>query len=240
MEVLRYQDKKSDKFWRIEYAGVAFAVNYGKTGTTGTYQVKEFDSGDKCEKEAQKLIASKRKKGYQPYLEFDPNGQLYIDDDEIGMHPLTSHPKFRAHFSDDLYYDCGDVEAPFGSDEGSDTLAQIVEDLRKGKPFDFAGFPKKMVEVYWEMTYLPAADISREAVEELAKTDEMNMTQSDMVTYATAFAQIKITGRLDAGLKAAAINAMKRVIITAEIMGWNTTGKITAKMINDLEEFPAA
>jgi uncharacterized protein YfeS len=31
--------------------------------------------------------------------------------------------------------------------------------------------------------------------------------QSDMVTYATAFAQLKITGRIDAKLKEAALNA---------------------------------
>jgi len=79
-------------------------------------------------------------------------------------------------------------------------------------------------------------------VEKLIKTDEMDMTQSDMVTYAVAFAQIKITGRVDAGLKASALNAMRRMEITAEIMGWNTTGKpseVMSVMISDLERFPA-
>jgi len=70
----------------------------------------------------------------------------------------------------------------------------------------------------------------------------MNMTQSDFVTYATAFSQIKITGRLDAKLKAAALNSIRRIEITAEIMGWNKTGKpseISQKMISDLEGFKA-
>jgi uncharacterized protein YfeS len=241
MQAYRFRDDKSDKFWRVEYAGNACAVNYGKTGTTGRYQLKEFDSTEKGEKEARKLIAAKTKKGYLPYPEFDPDAHFYFDDNEVGLHPLTSHPKYRAHFTDDLYYDCCDEEAPFGSDEGSDTLALIEEDIRKGKTPDFAAFPKKLIEEYWDMTYIPPGDLSREAVERLAREDEMNLVQSDMVTYAAAFAQIKIKGRVDAGLKAAAQNAMRRMEIAAEILGWNTTGKpseITERMLADLEAFP--
>ena len=243
-EAYQYRDDKSDKFWRIEYAGLAMAVNYGKMGTIGTYKVKDFDNEEMCEKEAKKLIASKTKKGYQPNPGFDAGKHFYLDDEETGLHPLTSHPKFRAHFTDEFYYDCGDEEAPFGSDEGSDTLAHIEEDFRKSKSFDFKSFPKKLVETYWGMTYLPASDISKKAVESLLKTEdgEMNLTQSDMVTYATAFAQVKITGQLDSELKAMALNAMKRMEIVAEISGWNTTGQpseITSKMIGDLERFLA-
>ncbi|MBW1657925.1 WGR domain-containing protein [Flavobacterium quisquiliarum] len=240
MEAYRYQDEKSDKFWRIEQDEPAFAVNYGKTGTTGKYQIKEFDSVEECQKEVKKLIDSKKKKGYKLYPEFDLNNHYYFDDEEIGLHPLTSHPKFRAHFKDEFYYDCGDEEAPFGSDEGSDTLAQITEDLRKTKTFDFTSFPKRLIEEYWDMTYLPAEDISRENIEQLVKTDEMNLTQSDMVTYATAFAQIKITGEVDGALKVLALNAMKRMEIIAELLKWNTTGKpseIGTKMMHDLEQF---
>jgi uncharacterized protein YfeS len=242
VQVYRFKDEKSDKFWRIEYAGNAYAVNYGKTGTTGKYQLKDFDSPEKCEKEAKKLIASKTEKGYLPYPDFDPDAQFYFDDDEIGLHPLTSHPKYRAHFTDDIYYDCVDEEAPFGSDEGSDTLAFIEEDIRKGKHFDFAAFPKKLIEEYWDMTYIPPGDLSRETVERLAREDEMNLVQSDIVTYAVAFAQIKIMGRVDAGLKSAALNAMRRMEIIAEILDWDTTGKpsgIVERMLADLETFPA-
>ena len=239
---LRFQDEKSDKFWRVEYAGSALAVNSGKTGTTGKYQIKEFDSPAACEKEAAKLIAAKIKKGYQPFPDFDVDQQLYIDDAEIGPHPLTSHPKFRICFREGFYYSGIDEEAPFGSDEGSDTLAHIQEEIRKAKAFDFAAFPKKLVEIGWDLTYLPATDLSRESVESLAKSDEMNLMQSDMVTYATAFAQIKITGRLAPALKSAALSAMRRMAMVAVILGWNTTGQpseITSKMIGDLEKFPA-
>jgi uncharacterized protein YfeS/predicted DNA-binding WGR domain protein len=242
VDAYRFQDEKSDKFWRIEYAGKDLVVNYGKTGTTGRYQLKVSDSPEACEKEAKKLIAAKVKKGYIAYPEFDPDGQFYLDDDETGPHPLTSHPKFRAHFTADLYYDCFDEEAPFGSDEGADALMQIEDDIRKNKDFDFAGFPQKMVEKYWDMVWLPPEDISRPAVEQLAEKDETNMTQSDMVAYATAFAQIKITGRLDAELKQLALRSLRRMEIAVVVLRWHEGGEpseVIGQMITDLEAFPA-
>lgn len=240
MKEYRYNDNKSDKFWRIEYNESNLLVNYGKTGSIGKFQIKEFDSNEECEKEANKLIESKIKKGYNFFPDFDANKCFYFDDGEIGLHLLTSHPKFRENFSDDFYLDCGDEEAPFGSDEGSDTLAHLEEDFRKNKNFNFTTFPKKLIEDYWDMTYIPAYDISLHSIEELIKTDEMNVTQSDMVTYATAFAQIKITGQIDNELKRIALNAMKRLEIVAQLLKWNATGKpseIGTKMIADLEHF---
>jgi uncharacterized protein YfeS len=242
MQAYRYKDDKSDKFWTIDRAGADCAVNYGKTGTVGKFQVKEFASPEECEKEAKKLIASKLKKGYLPYEDFDPDSRLYFDDDETGLHPLTSHPKFRAHFTDEIYYNCFDEETPFGSDEGSDTLAAIEEYMRKGKAFDFAAFPKKLIETDWDMTYIPADDLSRKTVERLAREDEMNLTQSDMVTCAVAFAQIKITGRVDAGLKQRALNAMRRSELIDDILERIVPYKpseITEIMIADMEKFPA-
>jgi Leucine-rich repeat (LRR) protein/predicted DNA-binding WGR domain protein len=61
---LTYKDEKSDKFWQIEVNGSSFTVTYGKTGTAGTSQTKVFDSDEKCLKEAEKLVAEKKKKGY--------------------------------------------------------------------------------------------------------------------------------------------------------------------------------
>jgi predicted DNA-binding WGR domain protein len=59
-----YKDDKSDKFWSIEVSGTKFTVNYGKTGTAGQTQVKEFDSAAECKKAAEKKIAEKTKEGY--------------------------------------------------------------------------------------------------------------------------------------------------------------------------------
>lgn len=41
----------------------------------------------------------------------------------------------------------------------------------------------------------------------------MDMTQSDMVTYATAFGQIKITGRLSPKLQEQGVKAIKRLAL---------------------------
>ena len=70
-QALRYTDEKSDKFWRIETAGCELVINWGKTGTTGRYEIKDFDTEDECEKQAFKLVRSKEKKGYTDMQDFD-------------------------------------------------------------------------------------------------------------------------------------------------------------------------
>ena len=54
-----YHDEKSNKFWWIDYEGDSLAVNYGKVGSIGKFQTKEFDNEEQCLKEASKLIAAK-------------------------------------------------------------------------------------------------------------------------------------------------------------------------------------
>jgi predicted DNA-binding WGR domain protein len=60
-----FQDEKSQKFWNIEVKGTDFTVTYGKLGTTGQSSSKSFETKEKCQKEANKLIAEKTKKGYK-------------------------------------------------------------------------------------------------------------------------------------------------------------------------------
>ena len=62
IQVLHFKNEKSDKFWFVETLDSEMMVNYGKTGATGKYEIKEFDSSEACEKEALKLINSKKKK----------------------------------------------------------------------------------------------------------------------------------------------------------------------------------
>ena len=59
-----YKDEKSYKFWWIDYSDCIFAVNYGKYGSIGKFELKEFDTKEDCQKEVEKLICSKMKKGY--------------------------------------------------------------------------------------------------------------------------------------------------------------------------------
>jgi predicted DNA-binding WGR domain protein len=61
---LRYQDEKSDKFWSIVLSGCSYTVNYGRYGTEGQTQTKDFPIEDAARKSYDKLVAEKLKKGY--------------------------------------------------------------------------------------------------------------------------------------------------------------------------------
>ncbi len=61
---LQYIDEKSAKFWQIKVEGNTHVISYGKIGTSGQTKEKGFDDAEAADKAADKLIASKRKKGY--------------------------------------------------------------------------------------------------------------------------------------------------------------------------------
>ncbi len=143
--------------------------------------------------------------------------QLYFDTEDLGPHRSTSHPVFQQYFADDLYYDCGDEEAPFGSDEGNDTLWELQERLRKQQPVDFADFPRQLLEEEWRLTYLPPiSGQTSEQLMALADQDfnglpgDVELLNTIQVILATAFGQLKITGQLDEALQALAFLALDR------------------------------
>jgi predicted DNA-binding WGR domain protein len=59
-----FKDDKSDKFWRILLDGASFKVNYGRTGTDGQHQQKQFPTEPAAAREAGTLIREKMAKGY--------------------------------------------------------------------------------------------------------------------------------------------------------------------------------
>ena len=54
----------STKFWEVTIDGSQLTIRFGKIGTNGQTTIKDFDSDDLALAEAEKLIASKVKKGY--------------------------------------------------------------------------------------------------------------------------------------------------------------------------------
>jgi uncharacterized protein YfeS len=166
---------KSHKFWCIDYSGYDFSVNYGKSGSIGKFEIKEFETEEECLKQAEKLIRSKEKKGYVEDTGFDFMNKIYIDSEEYGLHPKTSHPRFTEHFTEELYYDCVDEEAPFGSDEGSDTLDSLEETIRKNPKLNFLDYPKYLIEHDWGMEYIPVESLDPEVVKKLASKKEMKL-----------------------------------------------------------------
>ncbi|QKF61125.1 WGR domain-containing protein [Campylobacter curvus] len=246
LEILRFTDEKSDKFWKIEALGCEFALNWGKFGTSGRYEIKEFDSEPECEKQAQKLLASKLKKGYaRSEL---PSGHLYFDTDEFGLHPLTSHPNFRRYFSDAIYYDECDEEAPFGSDDGNDAFKSLQEAFRKGD-VQALKFVRDLLEREWDFTYLPPdKNQSDEELKGLAKRDfngllgDQIMYSNDQVIIAIAFGEIKISGKMsDKNLALLALDSMERIERLNRLV-WGHAGDesfYAATMRRDLMKFMA-
>ena len=64
MQRFEFNDDKSSKFWQIEQRGSELHIAWGKLGTNGQSQVKNFDGDAKAEAAKAKLIAEKTGKGY--------------------------------------------------------------------------------------------------------------------------------------------------------------------------------
>jgi uncharacterized protein (TIGR02996 family) len=64
MRTFVFNDDKSKKFWNIELKGTSYTVTFGKVGTSGQTQVKEFPSADAARNAHDKLVAEKVGKGY--------------------------------------------------------------------------------------------------------------------------------------------------------------------------------
>jgi predicted DNA-binding WGR domain protein len=61
---LEFEEGTSSKFWRARVDGKTLYVNYGKIGSAGQTQVKDFGDAGGAAKEYDKLVREKRKKGY--------------------------------------------------------------------------------------------------------------------------------------------------------------------------------
>jgi predicted DNA-binding WGR domain protein len=59
-----YADGKSFKFWKIELDGNEVVTRYGRIGSEGQETRKDFGSPEKAQKEYDKLVAEKLRKGY--------------------------------------------------------------------------------------------------------------------------------------------------------------------------------
>ena len=62
---LEFAEGSSSKFWRARVDGKTLYVNYGKIGSNGQTQVKDLADPAAAKKEYDKLVAEKRKKGYE-------------------------------------------------------------------------------------------------------------------------------------------------------------------------------
>src|SRR2546423_3242325 len=61
---LEFEEGTSSKFWRARVEGKTLYVNYGKIGSNGQTQVKDFANTAGAQSEYEKLVREKKKKGY--------------------------------------------------------------------------------------------------------------------------------------------------------------------------------
>lgn len=62
-------DEKSAKFWEVDVTAESVEVKFGKIGTNGQTQVKDFETSDEALKHAEKLVHEKLKNGYQEVVQ---------------------------------------------------------------------------------------------------------------------------------------------------------------------------
>ena len=60
-----FVDGKSNKYWEIQLHGKSFTVCWGRIGTAGQTQTKDFATDDKAQHEYQKLVDDTLTKGYE-------------------------------------------------------------------------------------------------------------------------------------------------------------------------------
>jgi NAD-dependent DNA ligase len=60
-----FVDDKSAKFWEVDVIAESVEVKFGKIGTNGQTQIKDFETPDEALKHAEKLVHEKLKNGYQ-------------------------------------------------------------------------------------------------------------------------------------------------------------------------------
>jgi len=64
MRRFEFAEGSSNKFWQVQQQGASLLLQWGRIGTNGQSQTKDFAGDAKAKSEADKLIAEKKKKGY--------------------------------------------------------------------------------------------------------------------------------------------------------------------------------
>ena len=92
IQYFKLVDEKSSKFWEISIGEARVSVRYGKIGTTGQSQTKEFATGAAAALHANKLVAEKLVKGYLKSKAVTASG-------DKAPQPVDQEPKAAAEAS---------------------------------------------------------------------------------------------------------------------------------------------
>ena len=149
---------------------------------------------------------------------------LYIDDEEQGLAPETSHPRFVAVAREDFWYDCADDFSPFGNDTGNDTLRYLEEWLTEyGADANVADFVLNLLHEQWglDKDYVNIVDAG--TISQLHYSDSLHINDvQDQAIIAAALGQFKITGEVGDGIRELAMFAFRRQFAIAKAAGTDT------------------
>jgi len=99
-----YRDGTSSKFWEILVTDNKFEVRYGRIGTAGQNQTKEFDDAVKARKQAEKLISEKTSKGYVEVSTVELPAPPSVNDRADSAHELGAPTQNERTLNPDACY----------------------------------------------------------------------------------------------------------------------------------------
>ncbi|HYH14308.1 MAG TPA: hypothetical protein VD794_03755, partial [Flavisolibacter sp.] len=128
---------------------------------------------------------------------------------------FNGHPKAQSLMNEAWYYSPVDDMAPFGSDDAADTYAYFKE-WRSNNP---QTSPKAFLLQHFKRWGYPLFDLETTEYENIKPYLEQSELGSrllfgiDAAIVATAFGQLYLEGKVDAGMKALAKKAIQRQLL---------------------------
>ncbi|HEY1135492.1 MAG TPA: hypothetical protein VGE77_13035 [Nocardioides sp.] len=132
-----------------------------------------------------------------------PPAARHLDDPGAGLSPATSHPAYVAA-APDWFWDEGDPRAPFGSDDGHDTLRHVEEYFFDGGTDE--AVPGAVIELIDDWALVPE-EIWDSSAEEIvawlaAGEPHIRFLHGEVDAYiAAALAHFKISGEIHPALR---------------------------------------
>ena len=128
--------------------------------------------------------------------------------EQLGVDWAEYHPEARVLLDDPFYWDGVDEYAPHGNDTGADLLDAFREWRRHHREMPVSRFLPLMLK-RWEYS-TSVEELLAKPLSEWDEDDELTMEVIDEATIAIAFAQMKLEGRCDEDVRAAALRSIER------------------------------
>jgi len=140
--------------------------------------------------------------------------------EKLGIDWTQYHASARALLDDPFYWDSADEYAPHGNDTGADLLEAYREWRRRHRNVAAARFLPTMLK-RWNYTGSVDALLGK-PMAQWDDDDELMLEVLDEANVAVAFAQLKIEGRCDEEVRAAALHSIERQLDPAvhSHFGW--------------------